>query len=82
MAGKTRKPRDYETVVNNIGTLWTIQGAADQLGIQYDALSSYIDRNRIPLKMIGSTRLVEWDDVKNYKPRTKKKENDTDAPRT
>lgn len=77
MAGKTRKPRDYETAVNHIGTLWTIQGAADQLGIQYDALSSYIDRNKIPLKMVGSTRLVEWDDVKNYRPR--KKENKTDA---
>ena len=54
---------DKQVVVRNVGELFTIQGAAEKLGLSYWVVYGYVRKQNIPTTKVGNTIMVHLSDL-------------------
>jgi excisionase family DNA binding protein len=55
------------TKIDRVNDLWTIAALADALGVADGTIESYLWRKRIPVTLLGRTRLIKLSDMDGYK---------------
>lgn len=54
-------------VTKNVGDLYTIQGAAEKLGVSFWTLDGYVRKHNVPTIKLGRTRMVRLSDLNGLK---------------